>query len=193
MAALAVGRVLRVPLDVMVEVLRQGVPTPHRCERLGEVHGVEFINDAKASNLDALHKALLSLPPKPGGEPHVWLLAGGRDDGQEFHDVGPLLSQRAKGAFLFGPARERMRAAWSLFTPCTLVGSLLEGVQDAARNATPGDVVLFSPACASSEPFQDYEERGHAFRQTVRNWEPSAPPTLAAPVGRRLGMVEPAA
>ena len=69
------------------------------------------------------------------GEPNVWLIAGGKDKGFEYHDVGPLLSERVKGAFLIGETREKIRAAWSLFTPCTLTDSLLEAVQMAAASA----------------------------------------------------------
>jgi len=169
MAALAVGRVLRIPLESMVETLRAYEPAAHRCELVAEINGVKFINDSKATNLDAVQKALLAIPPRAGGEPNVWLIAGGRDKGFEYHDVGPLLSQRVKGAFLIGETREKIRAAWSLFTPCSLADSLVEAVTEAARNAVAGDVVLLSPACSSFDQFQNYQQRGDVFRQTVRN------------------------
>ncbi len=171
MAALAVGRVLRIPLESMVESLKTYAPAAHRCEVVADINGVKFINDSKATNLDALHKALLSIPPAPGGEPNVWLIAGGKDKGLEYHDIGPLLSQRVKGTFLMGETRERIRAAWGLFTPCALVGSLLEAVQDAAHKAVAGDVVLLSPACSSFDQFQNYQHRGEVFRQAVKNFE----------------------
>jgi UDP-N-acetylmuramoylalanine--D-glutamate ligase len=174
MAALAVGRVVRVPLEVMAESLKSYVPAPHRCELVAEINGVRYINDSKATNVDALGKALLSLPAAPGGEPNVWLIAGGRDKGFEYHEVGPLLSRRVKRAYLLGETREKLRAAWGLFTPCTLVASLLEAVADAARNAVPGDVVLLSPACSSFDQFRNYEHRGDVFRQAVNNL-PAAP------------------
>jgi len=169
MAALAVGRVLRIPLESMVESLKTYAPAAHRCELVGEINGVKFINDSKATNLDALHKALLSIPAARGGEPNIWLIAGGKDKGFEYHDIGPLLSQRVKGTFLLGQMREKIRAAWGLFTPCTLVESLVEGVQDAARNAVAGDVVLLSPACSSFDQFENYQHRGEVFRQAVKN------------------------
>jgi UDP-N-acetylmuramoylalanine--D-glutamate ligase len=172
MAALAVGRVLRIPLERTVESMKTYVPAAHRCELVAEINGVKFINDSKATNVDALHKALLSITPKSGGEPNVWLIAGGKDKGFEYHDIGPLLAQRVKGAFLLGETREKIRAAWSLFTPCTLVDSLLEAVTDAARNAVAGDVVLLSPACSSFDQFQNYQHRGEVFRQAVKGLEP---------------------
>ncbi len=173
MAALAVGRVLRIPLETVVEALQEYRPAAHRCELVATVNGVSYINDSKATNLDALHKALLSVPAKSGGEPNIWLIAGGKDKGIEYHDIGPLLSQRVKAAFLLGETRERLRAAWSLFTPCTIVDSLLEAVSRAAENAASGDVVLLSPACSSFDQFQDYRHRGEVFRQAVIGLQPS--------------------
>ena len=169
MAALAVGRCLRLPLEGMLEAIRSYTPAPHRCEPIAEVGGVKYVNDSKATNLDAVAKALLTMPVGPqAGEPNVWLIAGGKDKGFEFHDIGPLLSRRVKGAFLLGETREKIRAAWSLFTPCTLSQSLLEAVVEAARQAVPGDVVLLSPACSSFDQFRNYEHRGEVFRQAVQ-------------------------
>ena len=167
MAALAVGRVLRVPLDAMVETLKSYLPAPHRCEFVAEIFGVKYINDSKATNLDAVRQAVLSQPASKPGEPNVWLIAGGKDKGLDYHDIGPLLSQRVKGVFLLGETREKIRAAWSLFTPCTVVNSLLEAVSEAARQAVSGDIVLLSPACSSFDMFQNYQHRGEVFRQTV--------------------------
>jgi UDP-N-acetylmuramoylalanine--D-glutamate ligase len=167
MAALAVGRVLRIPLDSMVESLKAYQPPPHRCELVTEINGVKYINDSKSTNLDSLHKALLSVPTGRSGEANILLIAGGKDKGFEYHDVGPLLSQRVKSAYLIGETREKLRAAWSLFTPCTLADSLLEAVQSAARDAVSGDVVLLSPACSSFDQFQNYKHRGEMFRQAV--------------------------
>jgi UDP-N-acetylmuramoylalanine--D-glutamate ligase len=169
MAALAVGRVLRIPLESVVAVLKSYEPAAHRCELVVEIDGVKFINDSKATNLDAVHKALLAIPTAPANEPNVWLIAGGRDKGLDYHDIGPLLSQRVKGAFLIGETREKIRAAWSLFTPCTLADSLLEAVAEAARNAVAGDVVLLSPACSSFDQFQNYQHRGDVFSEAARN------------------------
>lgn len=171
MAALAVGRVLRLPLNPMKDALEAFEPAPHRFEALGEVDGVKFINDSRATNLSALNFAIQSVPAMR--EANVWVIAGGRDKGIDFHDVGPLLSQRVKGAFLIGESREKLRAAWSLFTPCTLMDSLLEATLEAARSAAPGDIVLLSPACSSFDQFQNYQHRGDVFRQAVRNWAES--------------------
>jgi UDP-N-acetylmuramoylalanine--D-glutamate ligase len=169
MAALAVGRALRLPLEEMTEALSSYTPAAHRCELVAEIDGVRYVNDSKATNVDALAKALLSMPAGPQrGEPNVWLLAGGKDKGFEFHDLGPLLSQRVKGAFVFGETREKIRAAWSLFTSCAAVETLLQGISEAAHQAVSGDVVLLSPACSSFDQFQNYQHRGEVFRQAVQ-------------------------
>jgi UDP-N-acetylmuramoylalanine--D-glutamate ligase len=130
---------------------------------------VQYINDSKATNLDALHKALLASRPGSGGEPNILLIAGGRDEGIDFHDIGPLLSKRVKHAYLIGEANEKIRAAWSLFTPCTVSNSLLEAMSDAAKIAASGDVVLLSPACSSFDQFRNYQHRGEAFYQAVKS------------------------
>jgi len=169
MATLAVGRILRIPLERMVETLQTYSPAPHRCERVAEIGGVAFINDSKATNVDAVQKALLSVPAR-SGVANVWLIAGGRDKGFEYHDLGPLLSQRVKGAFLIGEAREKIRAAWSLFTPCTPVDSLLEAVERAAEKAVAGDVVLLSPACSSFDQFRNTSTGGKFFARRWRDY-----------------------
>ena len=169
MAALAVGRVLRLPLEGMLEALRSYEPAPHRCELVAEIDGVEFVNDSKATNVDAVAKALMAVSRgEDSHEPNVWLLAGGKDKGFDYHDVGPLLSGRVKGAFLFGETSEKIRAAWSLFTTCSIVPTLLEAVTEAAKRARPGDVVLLSPACSSFDQFRNYQHRGEVFRLSVK-------------------------
>ena len=170
MAALAVGRVLRLPLEQTAAALKNYELPPHRSELVAEVNGVKFINDSKSTNVGALNRALLSIPEGRAGEPNVWLIAGGRDKRFDFHDIGPLLSRRVKGAFLIGEAREKIRAAWSLFTPCTLVDSLLKAVSEATKLATAGDIILLSPACSSLDQFRGYQHRGEVYRHAVADW-----------------------
>jgi UDP-N-acetylmuramoylalanine--D-glutamate ligase len=165
MAALAVGRVLRLPLDTMRESLKGYSAGPNRCELVAEIDGVQFVNDSKATNLDAVAKALQTV--RSGLKPNVFLIAGGCDKGFEYHDIGPLLAQRVKEAFLIGESREKIRAAWGLFTPCTVKDSLLEAVSEAAKKAASGDIVLLSPACSSFDQFRNYQHRGEVFRQAV--------------------------
>ena len=103
------------------------------------------------------------------GEANVWLIAGGKDKGLEYHDAGPLLSKRVKHAFLIGEAREKIHSAWGLFTSCTILNSLIEAVSEAASRAASGDVVLISPACSSFDQFRNYQERGESFCRIVKS------------------------
>ena len=167
MAALAVGRVLRIPLEQSALVLRNHPALPHRCEIVAEIGGVSYINDSRSTNLAALEKSLSSMKPGSGGNPNIWLLAGGRDKAGAYHDIGPLLSNKVKAAFLMGETREKLRAAWSLFTPCRLVDSLEEGVRQAAELAEEGDVILLSPASEDSGTVNGYQHRGEMFRRSV--------------------------
>jgi UDP-N-acetylmuramoylalanine--D-glutamate ligase len=169
MAALAVGRAVRLSLENMVSTLKNCAPGRHRFEPVHEENGIQIINDSKAINPGALHQALLAARPGEAGKPNVWLIAGGRDNGVDFHSVSPLISKRVKGAILIGESREKIRSAWSLFTPCTVAGSLLEAVTEAAKNAVPGDVVLLSPACSSFDQFQNYQQRGEKFCEIVKS------------------------
>jgi UDP-N-acetylmuramoylalanine--D-glutamate ligase len=169
MAALAVGYALRLPMEGMVDTLKTCTAGPHRCELVAEINGVQYINDSKAINVHALHKALLTARVGSHGEANVWLIAGGKGHGQEFHEAGPVLSKRVKRAFLVGEASEEIRAAWSPFIPCKLAPSLLEAVLEAARNANSGDVVLLSPACSSFGQFPNDEERGKVFCEAVKS------------------------
>jgi UDP-N-acetylmuramoylalanine--D-glutamate ligase len=180
MAALAIGRVLRLPLEEMVAAIASFQPGAHRCEFIAEINGVQFVNDSKATNLDAVSKALQTMPASQPGEPNVLLIAGGRDKGLDYHDLGPLLAQRVKHAILLGETREKLRASWSLFTPCTLADSLLEAVNEAVRNAAPGDIVLLSPACSSFDLFRDYRHRGEVFRQAVTQLQRTTNGVVAA-------------
>jgi UDP-N-acetylmuramoylalanine--D-glutamate ligase len=165
MAALAVGRVLKIPLEQSVKILKTQTPLPHRYETVAEINGVRFINDSRSTNFAAMQKTLSSVPSQ--GEPNIWLIAGGRDKKSPFHDVGPLLSQRVKAAYLMGETREKLRAAWSLFTPCRLVKSLEDGVKQASEIAEEGDMILLSPASEDSSSFNGYQHRGEMFRQIV--------------------------
>ncbi len=169
MAALAVGRALRIPLEHMVPMLKAVEPARHRFELVTEAGGVQYINDSKATNPHALEMALNAARPGTGGQQNIWLLAGGRDKGADYHSVGALVGQRVKGVFLFGEGKEKLQSAWSLFTPCTPVGSLLEAVAEAAKRATEGDVVLLSPACSCFDQFRDYQHRGDTFCSAVKS------------------------
>ncbi len=168
LAALAVGRVLRLTLEQMLPALATFETGPGRMELLGEVDGVRYVDDSRASSLDALARALLTLAPTQPDRAFICLVAGGDSAGRQFYDLGPLISPRVRQAFVHGEAAPAMCAAWSLFAPCVPVGSLLEAAQRAVAQSEPGDVVLYSPACPSREKILGPPTAGAAFREEVR-------------------------
>jgi UDP-N-acetylmuramoylalanine--D-glutamate ligase len=162
MAALGVAYALGVGWDAANAGLRRYRLLPHRCEKVGEIDGVTFVNDSKATNLDALVKALESAS-RP-----VILIAGGKDKGFEFDSIVSLVERKVKQAVLLGEISERIAKTWSTYLPCHIVGTLSEAVMTARQHAQPGDTVLFSPGTSSFDMFKNYADRGNQFRQLVK-------------------------
>ena len=166
---MAVGHALRLPLEGMVDSLKTYSAGPNRFELVAEVNGVQFINDSKATSLDALTRQFAGRARDWAVSPIFGSLPAARIRVLNFMMSVHLLSKRVKGAFLMGEASERMHDAWSVFTPCTVADSLLEAVAEAAKNATSGDVVLLSPACSSWDQFRNHQHRGEVFCQAVKS------------------------
>ena len=132
-----------------------------RCEIVAVINGVTYINDSKATNVDAVAKALRAIPAP------VILIAGGRDKGLDYAALRDELPRRVKLAVLIGETRAAMARAWQNAVPCVTADSLDEAVAIAARQAGRGDTVLLSPACASFDMFRNYEHRGEEFKRAV--------------------------
>ena len=162
MATLGVAHALGIDWNAAITGLRRYQLLPHRCENVGEFDGVTFINDSKATNLDALVKALESAS-RP-----VVLIAGGKDKGFEFDSIVPLAERQVKHAVLLGEMAERIAKKWSAHLPCHIVQTLSEAVTTARRYAQSGDTVLFSPGTSSFDMFKNYADRGNQFRQLVK-------------------------
>jgi UDP-N-acetylmuramoylalanine--D-glutamate ligase len=162
MAALGVAYALNIPWQAAAVGLSEYRLLPHRCERVGEVDGVIFINDSKATNLDALAKALES-QSRP-----VVLIAGGKDKGFLFDSIGELVRRKVKHAVLIGEMATRIEQDWSPLVACTRAANLADAVAVARRNAISGDTVLFSPGTSSFDMFKNYADRGNQFRQRVQ-------------------------
>ena len=163
LAALAVADLYQVPRAAAIDALIVYRPLPHRCEKIAEIGGVLFLNDSKATNIDALEKALIAMD-RP-----VVLLAGGKDKGLDFSGLRPLLREKVKAVVLIGQMTEKLVAAWGDDVPCHRAGTLADAVQQAADLAQAGDAVLFSPGCSSYDMFKDFEDRGNQFRALVLN------------------------
>ena len=162
LAALAVADLYHVPREAAIAALCAYKPLPHRCEKVGVIGGVTFINDSKATNIDALEKALLAQRSP------VVLLAGGKDKGLDFSGLRPLLREKVKAVVLIGQMTEKLFAAWNSAVPCVRAATLADAVNLAQGLATPGDVVLLSPGCSSYDMFKDFEDRGDQFRALIQ-------------------------
>lgn len=161
MAALAVGHAWGLPWKSMVSPLCSYKPLPHRCELVGTLDAVDYVNDSKATNLDALQKALLS-EARP-----VVLIAGGKDKGFGFESLTDLVAERCRSAVLIGEMASRIQEQWSSGVPCLRAASLADAVALAKAAAQAGDVVLFSPGTSSFDMFKNYADRGNQFRALV--------------------------
>jgi UDP-N-acetylmuramoylalanine--D-glutamate ligase len=162
MSALAVGEAFEVPVDAARRAIEAYRPLPHRCEWVADIDGVSYVNDSKATNTDAVEKALA------GFDRPVVLIAGGKDKGFDFATLNATLKRKAKLAVLIGDTREKLAASWAPAVRCVKAGTLEAAVRLARENAQRGDVVLLSPACSSFDMFLDYEDRGDQFKQIVR-------------------------
>ncbi len=162
MAALGTAYALSIPWERAKLGLTNYRLLPHRCEKIGEVNGVTYVNDSKATNLDALVKALES-QSKP-----VVLIAGGKDKGFEFDTIASLVKQKAKHAVLIGEMADRIYQSWSNVVPCSRAGTLRTAVELARQESIPGDVVLFSPGTSSFDMFKNYADRGNQFREIIQ-------------------------
>lgn len=162
LAAVAAARSMGVDLSVCAQELADFDGIEHRLELVRVLDGVKYVNDSKATNVDAVKQALLTFT-----EP-ILLIAGGRDKNADFQQLETLIGQRVRVLLLLGEARSKMQAAWGNLTDTILVKGLEEAVHVARAKAVPGDCVLLSPACASFDMFRDFEHRGRVFKEIVQ-------------------------
>jgi UDP-N-acetylmuramoylalanine--D-glutamate ligase len=134
---------------------------PHRMELVGEVRGVRFYNDSKATNVSAVAGSLGGFPDR-----YVWV-AGGRHKGAPYHPLRAVLGGRAKALVLIGEAADLIAADLDGVAPVVRAESLEEAVALAADRAAPGEAVVLSPACSSYDMFHNFEERGACFAAAV--------------------------
>ena len=164
-AALEVG----VPLEAVRERLVSFRALEHRIEPCGEVGGVHFVNDSKATNTDAVEKALTAFEPG-----RVIVLLGGHDKMGDLGSVTSKVVASCKAAVCYGEAAARFSEALHAAGDSTgfrveLAPHMADALERACALAEPGDTVLLSPACSSFDEFSGYEERGRVFKQLVRD------------------------
>jgi UDP-N-acetylmuramoylalanine--D-glutamate ligase len=161
---------------VSLESIRAGLKTfknaPHRLESVATIDGVEFVNDSKATNVDAVVYALGSFD-----KPIVWI-AGGVDKGNDYSQLTDLVRDKVKALICLGVDNAKLKDA---FRPFVASISETQNVKDlvskALEEAASGDVVLLSPACASFDLFRNYEDRGDQFRKAVLDRKETAEET----------------
>jgi UDP-N-acetylmuramoylalanine--D-glutamate ligase len=162
MATLAVGMARGISFGKMAPPLCNYEPQAHRCEFVREVNGVAYVNDSKATNLDALEKALRA-QSKP-----VVLIAGGKDKGFSFDPLRSLVKEKVESAILIGEMAKSINRSWAGAVKSEIANSLADAVERARASAKPGEMVLFSPGTSSFDMFKSYADRGDQFRALVR-------------------------
>jgi UDP-N-acetylmuramoylalanine--D-glutamate ligase len=161
--ALTAAELAGVAPEVLAKALLTFENAPHRLERIGFVKGVEYVNDSKATNLDAVDKALRSF-----SKPIVWIV-GGTDKGNDYNMLMPLVKAHVKGVIALGLDNTKIENAFSFYGDrFKNTSSLDKAIEEACTIAEPDDVVLLSPACASFDLFKNYIDRGDQFRAAVK-------------------------
>jgi len=164
MAAALTALLVEVPLDKLISALGDFQNTPHRLEVVGEINQATYINDSKATNVDAVYYALQSFE-----KPLVWI-AGGVDKGNNYQQIAPLVNQKVKALICLGVDNKPLIEAFgSHIEQIVEVTDMESAVEQAVELSDPGDVVLLSPACASFDLFKNYQDRGDQFKQVVSN------------------------
>jgi UDP-N-acetylmuramoylalanine--D-glutamate ligase len=161
MAAAAAALARGIDPKAVSGALQSFAGVPHRLEEVAEVNGVLFVNDSKATNVDA---ARVGIEAFEGG---VHLILGGSLKGGGFKELRKPVKRRARAVYLIGEAADRLAADLDGAAELHRSGDLATAVSEAAAAARPGDVVLLSPACASYDQYRNFEERGDHFRELV--------------------------
>jgi UDP-N-acetylmuramoylalanine--D-glutamate ligase len=164
MAATIGTRVREIRKDLLKECFSDFQNTEHRLETIANIHGIEFVNDSKATNINASWFALETM-----WKPVIWI-TGGMDPGNDYKGLRMLVRQKVKAMICLSNDADKIRAAFAdLEKPVATTQSMAEAVELAYLAGRKGDVVLFSPACPSFDLFKDYEERGRMFKLAVKN------------------------
>ncbi len=161
LAAVATARLAGVPAELIHKTVAGFRAVEHRLEFVGEVEGVAYYNDSKATNVDAAAKAIASFE---GG---VHLILGGKDKESDYRTLRTLLGERVRAVYTIGAAAEKIETHLQGAVPMERAGTIARALELAAAAAKPGDTVLLAPACSSFDQFRDYEQRGEHFKQLV--------------------------
>ena len=163
MAAALAGQVMNISHKVIRESLTSFKGVEHRLEEVGKIRGTLYINDSKATNVNAAWYALECIKT-----PVIWI-AGGTDKGNDYSLLYDIVKEKVKALICLGADNTKLYEHFSNKVPViTQVRSAADAVQRAYQWAQPGDAVLLSPACASFDLFTNYEDRGKQFKEAIR-------------------------
>src|SRR5712671_6055188 len=161
LATVCAGALMGCVPEKIRQAVRDFKAVEHRLEFVATIHGVDYYNDSKATNVDATIKALESFPA------NIHLILGGKDKGSDYTVLNDLLRQRVKRVYTIGAAAAKIESQIK-DTEIVHAETLENATRKANAVAQPGDVVLLAPACASFDQFKSYEHRGQVFKQIVR-------------------------
>ncbi len=158
---------LNIPFEVAACAARSFEPLPHRLQRVGELGGVTYVDDSKATNLAATVAGVQACGK------NIHLIAGGLPKESDYTFVKEILAERVKSIYLIGQASRAMYQAWNGACSCVECGTLEEAFSAARNGANPGDTILLSPGCASFDQFRSFGERGERFAALFRDMVPA--------------------
>lgn len=164
MAATSVAKLMNIRKAVIRESLSNFQGVEHRLEKVLKIQNVQYINDSKATNVNATFFALDSMTA-----PTVWIV-GGVDKGNDYSELMPLVREKVKGIICLGLDNKKIIDAFGAVVDVMIeVDTMADAVKMASRMSEKGDAVLLSPACASFDLFENYEDRGRQFKVAVQN------------------------
>lgn len=164
MAASTVAHLLKIRKQTIRESLENFQGVEHRLEQVLKINKVQYINDSKATNVNATYYALESMDA-----PTIWIV-GGVDKGNNYEELFPFVNEKVKAIICLGVDNEKLMASFGGMVDIIVETQFMsEAVKIAYKVAESGDNVLLSPACASFDLFENYEDRGRQFKNAVRN------------------------
>ena len=161
LAAVVAARLAGVPAETIRRGVKKFQAVEHRLEYVATVNGVEYYNDSKATNVDATAKAIAAFSSG------VHLILGGKDKGSDYTLLTALLRERVSAVYTIGAAAAKIESHLRGIVSLHSCETLDKAVNAAANAARPGEVVLLAPACSSFDQFENYEQRGRAFKHLV--------------------------
>ena len=162
LASMAIASCYSVPHPQVARTVASFRGVEHRIEHVLGLRGVDFFNDSKATNVDSALKAVESF------DGNLILILGGKDKGASYQPLIDVMKGRVRHVVLIGAASQVIAQAMGDLFPMTQAGSMDDAVEKAFAAAKPGDTILLSPACASFDMFDNYEHRGKAFKNAVK-------------------------